>query len=387
MKEGALSILLIEDNEGDARLIVELLKDAVDFRFNYDNAKTLKEGAEMCHSGHYDIVLLDLSLPDSHGVDTFAQCHQLNEDVPVIVLTGMDNTEMALEAVKKGAQDYLQKMELSTNLLVKSILFAIERKKGEIQLRKLNDELEDKVLERTKELAVALDREKEISEMKSSFVTMASHEFRTPLASILSSANLIGMYADKELYERQPKHIDLIKQSVKSLVDILEDFLSIERIEQGGIESEPEEFDMDQFVNEVLSEVTMITKEGQEIQYTHSGNMHCCQDKNTLRNVLKNLLSNAIKYSDEDIVLDINGDNNKISIQVKDSGIGIPLEDQKNLFEKFFRAKNASNIQGTGLGLNIVKRYVESMRGAISFESEPNAGTTFTVEFPRVYQS
>lgn len=260
------------------------------------------------------------------------------------------------------------------------------RKFAEEQLLKNKDELEKKVVERTLELAEALNREKELNEIKSRFVSMASHEFRTPLSAILTSTSLLEHYTAEEQLEKRAKHVERIKTSVKNLTAILDDFLSLEKLEQGKVEVHSIAFNLKEFVEDVIEEMEgMLKKKNQKVIYSYTGETEVCQDKKILRNVLLNLLSNAVKYSPDDKEIYVNAEvrGNKASISIKDKGIGIPLEAQKDLFGKFFRARNVSNIQGTGLGLNIVKRYVELLDGNISFSSQEHKGTTFTVEFPQ----
>ena len=261
----------------------------------------------------------------------------------------------------------------------------IERFKMYEAMQKLNLELEAKVDERTKELITSLEREKELNELKSRFVSMASHEFRTPLSAILSSISLVESYQKEEHLEKRKKHTDRIKSSVRNLVDILNDFLSLDKLEQGKVEVHKEKFELSEFADDLIEEVNGLLKQGQQINVSHSGDKEIVQDKKILKNILLNLLSNAIKYSaqDKEIYFLLEAHNNNVSIRVKDEGIGIPEEEQENLFGKFYRAKNVTNIQGTGLGLNIVKKYVELLDGNISFTSAPNKGTTFTVELPQ----
>lgn len=261
-----------------------------------------------------------------------------------------------------------------------------QRKLAEEQLLKSNEELENKVKERTLELTHALEKEKELNEMKSRFVSIASHEFRTPLSAILSSTSLVEHYVNPEQEEKRKKHIDRIKSSVRNLTSILDDFLSLEKLEQGKVEAHNTEFNLKEFVDDVIDEMDgMIKRKQQQVHLNYDGDEEIYQDKKILRNVLLNLLSNAVKYSPEgnDIHVAAWVENETVKLSVKDKGIGIPLEAQKKLFDKFFRARNATNIQGTGLGLNIVRKYVELMNGTISFSSKENAGTTFTVEFPK----
>ncbi len=246
------------------------------------------------------------------------------------------------------------------------------------------DELEAKVKERTLELTQSLEREKELNEMKSRFVSIASHEFRTPLSTIMTSISLIGAYNKDGQEDKRKKHIDRISSAVNNLTNILNDYLSLDKLGQGKVEIIKESFDLHRFAAEIVEELHGLLKQGQHIVLLHQGDKVVFQDKKILKNLFLNLLSNAIKYSGEEqeILLSIEVSNPSVIIQVKDHGIGIPEEEQKNLFAKFFRAKNASNIQGTGLGLYIVSKYVELLDGVIGFSSIPGQGTTFTVEFP-----
>lgn len=259
-----------------------------------------------------------------------------------------------------------------------------EKMKIEGDLHEINEKLETIVLDRTKELVKALEREKELNQMKSRFVSMASHEFRTPLSTILSSISLIEQYTEPEQSLQRNKHIERIKYSVRNLNEILNNFLSLSRLEQGKMEMEKQLFDLPKFVNQLSDEISVITKEGQQIIYNHLGDILINFDKQIMRSVLLNFLSNAIKYSDKDILVSTNVNDKAITISIKDSGIGIPPEEQNQLFNGFFRAKNAQSVQGTGLGLNIVKKYVELLKGSITFNSEPGEGTVFIVSFPNV---
>jgi PAS domain S-box-containing protein len=239
--------------------------------------------------------------------------------------------------------------------------------------------------EASKKLELSLKKEKEINEMKSRFVSMASHQFRTPLSTILSSTSLIDSYIKKDKIKNTDKHIKRIKNSVKGLTDILNDFLSSDKLDSEMVKVHISKINVNTFFNDLAEELQTITKEGQNIKTTiYADSEFILSDTNILKNVIFNLISNAIKYSNEnqEIYMLINIANNNLTINVIDNGIGIPLEDQKNLFTRFFRAQNAQNHKGTGLGLNIVKSYLELLKGNIIFESQENKGTKFTVEIP-----
>ncbi|MBT8220872.1 MAG: PAS domain-containing sensor histidine kinase [Bacteroidia bacterium] len=253
------------------------------------------------------------------------------------------------------------------------------------KLIELNNELEQKVLDRTQELSVALSREKDLSELKSRFVTMASHEFRTPLSTILSSASLIARYPNTLDHPKREKHINRIKSSVANLTGILNDFLSLSRLEEGKVAVNRIPVNIPDLINEIADEISTLLKGNQSL--TRNIDIDVTEidlDERVLKNILFNLLSNAIKYSGMEgkIRCDVSMNNGSMKILVSDNGMGIPEEDQKHLFQRFFRASNVENIQGTGLGLHIVKQYVELLHGTISFKSNLGEGTTFFIEIP-----
>ncbi|MEO6722216.1 MAG: PAS domain-containing sensor histidine kinase [Ferruginibacter sp.] len=270
------------------------------------------------------------------------------------------------------------------------------------EIKSMNAELEQKVEDRTKmlrealselerskeELNLAFENEKELSELKSRFVTMASHEFRTPLSTILSSAYLLDKYNQLNPDTKVEKHVDRIKGAVGGMKNILEDFLSLGKLEEGLVQTHIEVVNrtaIDILLKDLLQELDGLLKEGQQIVYTNSVVTMVCLDKNLVKNILVNLISNAIKFSPENGTIWVTSfvEHDQFIIAVKDLGMGISSEDQEHLFERFFRAKNASNIQGTGLGLHIVVKYLELMNGKIGMESKLNEGTTFTIYIPQ----
>lgn len=272
-----------------------------------------------------------------------------------------------------------------------------ERKKAEEKIEKLNNELEQKISERTSQLTnaleqlehskeevmTALNKEKELSELKSRFVSMASHEFRTPLSTILSSAFLVNQYTTEAEQPKRSKHIQRIISSVTLLTEVLNDFLSVGKIEEGGVQVRRTNFDIESHINSIIQEMQDIVQEGQKIAYTHTGSSQVMLDPSLLKHIMLNLIGNAIKFSGKHTVINVHSEHtgNSVILKVKDAGIGISREDQQHLFERFFRGANVSNIQGTGLGLHIVSKYAELMDGNITCNSELNKGTTFTVTF------
>ncbi|MFN8244436.1 MAG: PAS domain-containing sensor histidine kinase [Ferruginibacter sp.] len=266
-----------------------------------------------------------------------------------------------------------------------------------LKIEELNDDLEQKVELRTRqlqetlqqleesknEISKALSKEKELSDLKSRFVSMASHEFRTPLSTILSSASLLAKYTSGDDQEKRDRHIHRIKSSVNNLTDILNEFLSIGKIEDGKLAVHFCDFNIRDLITGVCTEIQALAKTGQTIQYQHSGEPIVHLDPTLLRNVIINLLSNAVKFSPERGKIEVTSaaDGLLVEIRVKDSGIGISSEDQEHLFERFFRGANVTNIQGTGLGLHIVGKYIELMNGHIDFISELEKGTEFIIKF------
>ena len=278
------------------------------------------------------------------------------------------------------------------------IIDITERRKAEEKIKNHSSELEKQVedrtlilreaiheLENTKdELKKSLEKEMELNDMKSRFVSMASHEFRTPLATILSSLSLVTKYIEQGNEEKKNKHINRIKSSVNNMTDILNDFLSLSKLEEGKVDASFEPFDLNAFTEEVCQEMEIMVKTGQQVVYVHSGNEKIVDlDKKLIRNIFFNLISNAIKFSDEGkkILVETSINKGEVIISVTDQGIGIPKEDQEHLFERFYRAHNATNIQGTGLGLNIVTKCVELMKGKINYQSKEGVGTKFTIKF------
>jgi len=243
-----------------------------------------------------------------------------------------------------------------------------------------------KALEDAKEgLSQSLEKEKELGQLKSRFVSMASHEFRTPLTSVKLSASLIEKYAEPLASPNISKHVHKIKHAVNSLTIILNDFLSLEKLEAGKEEVAYDTFDLVKFSEEIAEEMQVMAKQNQNIIYQHTGTKSTVKlDEKLLKNCINNLITNAIKYSGENTFIDFTTEINEqhCVITVKDNGIGIPEADQKHLFEAFFRAHNTGTIPGTGLGLNIVTRYAGLMNGKVDFKSIINQGTLFTISFP-----
>jgi PAS domain S-box-containing protein len=230
------------------------------------------------------------------------------------------------------------------------------------------------------EIRRALEAQKELNRMKSDFVTMASHEFRTPLTTIQSSSFILTKYAAPEYREKASRQLTRVKGAVNNITSILDEFLSLTQIEEGEIKLHPKLINLREYLSGVCSTFKNFTKPGQDIVYRHEGPDNIQVDQSVLGSIMDNLVSNAIKYSPENSNIYITSHvNEQIYLTVKDNGIGIPEEDQRHLFERFFRASNAGNVQGTGLGLHILKRYLDLAKGSIEVHSEVGKGTEFKV--------
>ncbi|MBE0391889.1 PAS domain-containing sensor histidine kinase [Flavobacterium sp. PL002] len=254
----------------------------------------------------------------------------------------------------------------------------------EVRTKSLNDTID--ALEKAKEkVSISLVKEKELSRLKNRFLSMASHEFRTPLSTVQLSASLIEKYAESFQSEPINKHVNKIKNSVMNLTAILNDFLYVEKLEVGKMMVSFSSFDLMKFSKELTEEMQLLAKASQNINYKHIGDQTMVSlDANLLKNCAINLITNAIKYSGDICSIDFTTEiyNSECILSVHDNGIGIPLEEQKYLFQAFFRAHNTGSIPGTGLGLNIVSRYVSLMKGTAKFTSNAQDGTTFILKFP-----
>lgn len=310
--------------------------------------------------------------------------------------------EVSLSFYKSERESYVIAFIIDITVRKQSEQKLVEQKsqllKVSEEVKQLNANLERKVEDRTimlretlaqlekskEEITYALEKEKELGDLKSRFVSTVSHEFRTPLAAILSSASLIAKYTTTEDDAKRLRHINRIHDSVRHMSAMLEDLLSLGKLEEGLIEVRNEELNLPAFMEEFTTHQQEIAKQGVNISYTHSGTDMVSIDKKLLTNVLINLVSNAVKFSPENGEVKITSrlQPGLLEISVADKGIGISEEDKQHLFERFFRARNATNIAGTGLGLHIISKYLELMNGRINLESELNKGSKFTVTIP-----
>lgn len=365
--------ILFTDNEGTITAINDFALREFGYRKNEMVGKKIEilipQRFHHSHVDHRKKYTASPHIRPMGGVNNLLAVTKSGEEIPV---------EISLANHQSGGEEFV--IAFISNIAA--------RKKAEAEIVRLNDQLEKTVEQRTRDLQetlqkleAALEKEKELSELKSRFLTMASHEFRTPLSTVLSSAYLIEKYAMGEDQPKREKHVQRIVSSVNLLTDILNDFLSVGKIEEGKIQVRPCHFNMEEFVKAINEEIKNNLKAGQKINYHHEGDTEVSLDTSLLKHIILNLVSNASKFSPESGLIKIKtvNRNNKITLSVKDNGIGISKEDQKHLMERFFRGTNAGNIQGTGLGLHLVSKYAELMNGKVECRSEIEKGTEFKI--------
>lgn len=479
-----LKVLLLEDNPADAHLLRELLRDAGELAWTITHVEYLSDAIKQLKQQSFHVVLSDLSLPDAQGLDTVTKIHTLTPDLPIIVLTGLSDEETGLEALRKGAHDYLVKGQIQPELLVRTVRYAIERsqtqrvmyqqaaamaasmegiailngdrehvyvnqaytrlygynspvdligtlwnllydaasysaleqridqaiqqqgywhgetlaRRGdqefyqELSITALNeggfvcnvqDITERKLAEA--EILKALERERELNELKSHFVSIVSHEFRTPLATILSAAEILQKYGHRDVENKNQTRYNRIINGVHRMRKLLDDVLIFNKAEAGNLQFNPASLNLMEFCRELVDEIQS------ELDTDHRINLvnHSCYDNYSLdeqliRYILTNLISNAIKYSpsNSNVYVQCICQPEQVKFSVKDEGIGIPVSDRERLFVVFHRGSNVGTISGTGLGLAIVRQCVDLHGGTITIDSEVGKGTDFTVALP-----
>lgn len=373
----------------DERGIIETINPAACALFQYTSAEVIGKNVN---------VLMPSPYRENH--DGYLARYQRTHD-PHIIGIGREVRGLKKDGTIFPFRLAVSEVQFSGRKVYTGFVHDLSREKdAEDKLKGYAAKLEELVEERTyslketvqalelakEEVSLSLEKEKELSQLKSRFVSMASHEFRTPLSAIQLSAVLVEKHSAQLNNPHIVKHIGKIKSAVTNLTSILNDFLSLEKLEAGKVEPVYVNFDIVKFGEEITEEMQMVAKPRQMIVYQHTGTGSIVNlDQGLLKNCIINLIGNAIKYSGEDSFIEFNSEirDRQLAITIKDNGIGIPEKDQKHLFEAFFRAHNTGSIPGTGLGLNIVTRYANLMKGNINFQSKVNRGTSFIITFPQ----
>jgi two-component system sensor kinase FixL len=391
----------------NAALLVAIVQNAIDGIITINergNIETINPSA--CKLFEYlpeEVIGRNVSVlmppPDKQQHDEYIQRYQRTGHAHVI------GVGREVKGLKKSGTVFpfrlaISEVQFSGRKVYTGFIHDLSREKeAENQLKEYAAHLEELVDERTRslkltvealqiakeEVSFSLEKEKELGLLKSRFVSIASHEFRTPLTAVQLSVSLIEKYAEPFNSPNIVKHVGKIKSAVGNLTSILNDFLSLEKLESGKEEPAYHEFDLVKFSETITEEMQALAKQNQNIIYQHTGVKSTIRlDQNLLKNCIVNLINNAIKYSGENSFIGFTTEINEREciITISDNGIGIPEADHKHLFEAFFRAHNTGTIPGTGLGLNIVARYIDLMNGSVNFKSEVNEGTLFTIIFP-----
>ncbi len=346
-------------------------------------AKNFPKGVIIVFNSNYEIDYIDGGEMRRMGIDKSELEGKCIDDLKVFNIERTNRIKEDIRRTMKGEYLSFETLFNNKHFTVNTSPLIGGNDKVKWTLFVYNDISKQKQAET--EIRKALVREQELNELKSRFISMASHEFRTPLSAIHSSAILIEKQNALGEEAKREKYVAQIKHNVKALVVILNDFLSLGKLEEGRVRPNPEIIDLVDFSKKVVSDFEPNRKRGQKIKViANEKPIEAYLDLKLMGHILTNLLSNAIKYSQEDQEISVTllkGDRT-VSIRVTDQGIGIPKDEQDQLFQRFFRAKNSVNIQGTGLGLNIVKQYTELMGGNIGLESDENKGASFWVTFP-----
>ena len=397
-----ITVLLVEDDEIDRILANRVLaRQRPNIKFATDSAGSLSEATEFLNSRQYGVVLLDLMLPDSQGLETVRRVKGNSPDVPIVVLTGLDDEEAGISAMKAGAMDYLVKGRVLDNVLVKTIQYAIERDRLQRALRKAKFELEIKVEERTKDLSEMIELLKkeildhreteeqlhEAMEIKSQFVSVVSHELRIPLTALKEGIRLMAQEKTGRINDEQKEFLSLAQRNVDRLARLINDVLSFQKLDAGKMDFYFREEDINVIVKDVHDTMApAVKRKGLDfILELGSGLPKARLDSDKIAQVVTNMIGNAIDFTERGrITLATCRSENVIQVSVSDTGCGIRREDLPRAFHEFEQLGREGNrkIGGSGLGLAISKTIIDQHRGKICVESESDQGTTFYFVLP-----
>jgi signal transduction histidine kinase len=371
MSDQRYSVLLVEDNPGDARLIQESLADSAGDTFDLETADRLATALRRLSAGGIDAVLLDLALPDSKGQHTFDEAKAHAPTVPIIVLTGLGDEALALKMVREGAQDYVAKVELNGSVLARVIRYAIEREQAEQKIIRFNEELEERVRERTAELEAA-------NQELESFSASVSHDLRGPLHVIDGFSTMLEESDESVLGSQGKKYLERIHKSVQDMAGIIESLLSLSRL--GRLELKKKPTRLDEIVESVLSDLKSEIH-GRQVEWRIGHLLPADCDQALIRQVFVNLIGNSVKYTrPRDIAVIEIGETifgGEQVLFVRDNGAGFDMKHADQLFGAFQRLHRKEEFEGTGVGLATVRRIIQRHGGRIWAEAQVDKGATF----------
>jgi signal transduction histidine kinase len=389
----SVNVLIVDDDELDRRLVKLVLARAANLiRFNVESAQTITEALEKLVKDNFNIILLDLNLPDSRGTETVQKIFNAAPDVPIVVLTGLDDENAGLEAIRSGAENYLVKGDGLEYTLVRTIRYAIERKRAKTSLVEAKQELERinarliKATATAEEMAAEAER---ANTAKSQFLANMSHEIRTPMNAIIGFSEVLE---EEPLTGQQKEYVKMILDSSRHLLELINGILDFSKIEAGRMRAETVECDIRALLANIESLMNPSAKQKQlefKIDCTEDVPDTIVTDPAKLRQCIINLVSNAIKFTEQGYVKltarqTAKDDKPFVEFEITDTGIGIPADKLDILFESFTQADGSTTRKygGTGLGLAITKQLADLMGGNITVESEAGKGSTFRLVIP-----
>ncbi|HEX9263998.1 MAG TPA: hybrid sensor histidine kinase/response regulator [Candidatus Binatia bacterium] len=367
MSDAPTRVLLIEDNPDDACFLQEALSETREERIELVHVEHLNDAAKRLSQETFQVILLDLSLPDSQGIETVLRVQDQAPSVPIIVLTGLNDDNIALQAVRAGAQDYLVKGDIDARILVRSIRYASERKQAYEEMARL-----------AADLARA-------NKVKDDFLSVISHELRTPLIAIMGYAQLLEEDFSSEATSEHAKAACVIRQKSDELLRMIRRILEVVKIETGQVRIVPDIVDLTEFMKDLSKSIVVAVKKNVAIEWEYPAQLpKIVTDATKLNQILQNIIDNAIKFTDQGqvtiAVRDV-PERGLVEFKVRDSGVGISREVLPVIFDKFRQADSSDkrHHEGIGLGLYIAKKFAESLDGKITVESHLGTGSEFTV--------
>lgn len=374
MDQEFLQVLLVEDSPTDAQLFQHVFFRAATGDWKLVHVERLSDALATCQTHSFDVALLDLQLPDSEGLDTVADFSRAFPEIPIIILTMFDDEELALQAMAEGAQDYLVKDQVTTQLLRRSIRYTIERSQILKQLR----QTERATLE-------ALSKERELNQLKSYFVAMVSHEFRNPLSSLRLMSEMLFRFDESLQSGKKEEYMHQINTTIDHMCQLLDEVIFLGKVDTGNFKVELKSVNLKELCEELIGLLQYSDDHQHPVALNYQLSSEVLElDTALLRYILTNLISNALKYSPPyyEVEIEVTDLENSVRFCICDRGIGIPEAEQSRLFQTFSRCSNVGRIQGTGLGLAIVKRCIDLYNGEIYIESKIGDGTKVTVLLP-----